>query len=458
MKSKGINVRLLDLIEDYLTGRSQCTVINGEKSETCNITAGVPQGSVLGPLLFIVYIDYITEDLDTEVRMYADDTCIFVDVNDADLSADQLEANLVRITDWASSWFVKFNAAKTVDLNFTRKHANNNPPIRMNNIVITKDNSPHKHLGVILQSNGKWKEHIKDITTRAKRRLDILRSTMHRLDRKTLETLYTSYIRPIIEYGCEVWDSCTLEEKQSLEAIQLEGARIALGAKRGTSHGLIYKEIQWDTLQMRRNRQKLCMLYKMKHGMTPPTLTRLLPDQKSQLSNYNLRDKSNFTTPYSRCDAMKDSFIPVTSSLWNYLPRNIKAAESIEEFKVKLKKHTSNIKPVKPRFYAGNRKYQILLNRIRLQNCDLNENLAEKLIKDSPTCQCGEGPETSEHYLMRCSLYDIHRQSLLTKLNELKITSISVEELVSGIDSLSEDSNTTLLLCVQKFIRLSKRF
>ena len=111
----------------------------------------------------------------------------------------------------------------------------------MKDTLVPKETS-HIHIGIILRSDGKWKEQIHSITIKAKRRLDILRFYMHRLDRKTIECLNIVYIRPILEYAGAVWDNCIQEEKDDLESIQREAARIALGVKRGTSHDFIYSE------------------------------------------------------------------------------------------------------------------------------------------------------------------------------------------------------------------------
>ena len=122
------------------------------------------------------------------------------------------------------------------------------PEIRINDVVIAEVEE-HRHLGIILQRNGKWTSQIKDITSRAHKRVDILRSYMRILDRRSLEKLYMTYVRPILEYCNIIWDNCTKKETDEIEAVQLAAARIVTGGKRGTRHRLLYEETQWKTLE-----------------------------------------------------------------------------------------------------------------------------------------------------------------------------------------------------------------
>ena len=110
----------LNLFHSYLLKRKICTVVDGLKSEICEIEAGVPQGSRLGPLLWIIYIQDIIEDLESECLLFADDTCIFASGEDPAITAEVLNRDLQKIGFWAKKWKVLFNAAKSKDLIFSR--------------------------------------------------------------------------------------------------------------------------------------------------------------------------------------------------------------------------------------------------------------------------------------------------------------------------------------------------
>ena len=314
---------------------------------------------------------------------------------------------------------MKFNLKKTVDLVFSRKRDTDIPPITMDNTIVTKENHPHKHLGLTLQSDGRWKVHIDETCMKAKRRMDIIRSYSQILDRKSIETMYLCYVRPILEYGAEIFDNCTQEEKQKLEDIQLEGARAATGAKRGTSHAELYEATQWETLQVRRTKKKLLQMFKIATGIAPTTLQDIVPIQCKERTNYNLRNKENLTTPSTRTESLKNSFVPATVKASNELPQEIKESDDDKKFKTALSKHLSTTTQVPSWHYTGKRRSQIMLNRIRLVNCDLNENLHSRNLAPSPSCSCGHPIENEKHYLMTCPLFNIQRQEMCQKLHML---------------------------------------
>ena len=121
------------------------------------------------------------------------------------------------------------------------------------------------------------------------------------LDRKSLEVIYISFIRPILEYGDNVWDNCTqYEKRRELDRIQNEAARIVTGATALVSLQSLYDEVGWESLQSRRSNHKLCLFFKMQHDLTPAYLSFLVPPSVSETSRYNLRNADDFTTIHCR--------------------------------------------------------------------------------------------------------------------------------------------------------------
>ena len=132
----GIEGKLKDLFVSYLANRKQIVVVDGVKSNISNINAGVPQGSRLGPLLFIIYINDIIEDLESDILIFADDCTLLTSAEDSNITALTLNRDLIKISSWALRWKVSFNAEKSRDIIFSKKYLNNTIPINLNNTNI----------------------------------------------------------------------------------------------------------------------------------------------------------------------------------------------------------------------------------------------------------------------------------------------------------------------------------
>ena len=148
-----------------LSNRRQRIVLNGLASEWTFITAGVPQGSILGPLLFLVYINDIVNELQAHVRLFADDTSLYIIVENPNNAAVTLNNDLSFISKWGDDWLVNFNTTKNLSMILSLKRDQPlHPPLYMN-VVLVRNTSSHKHLGLTLANNCSWTEHI--ITLRA---------------------------------------------------------------------------------------------------------------------------------------------------------------------------------------------------------------------------------------------------------------------------------------------------
>ena len=164
----GIAGNLLAWFENYLTNRQQRVVINGQTSSWGKVSAGVPQGSVLGPLLFLVYINDVTHAVEhSQVRLFADDTILYLFVDNPVADAIALNKDLANLSDWASEWLVKFSPSKTKTMIMTRKRKKPKHPKLCMAGTVLNDVTAHKHLGVTLANDLTWNEHIEDVATRA---------------------------------------------------------------------------------------------------------------------------------------------------------------------------------------------------------------------------------------------------------------------------------------------------
>ena len=129
----------------------------------------------MGPLLFIIYINDIVNDIDSEIMIFADDTTLLAHGDDPAVTALQLNRDLEKISSWAEKWKVTFNPNKSRDMIFSKKCLNNSPPLILNNVLIERVDT-HKHLGVILKSNLEWTKQVNETCCRANKKLSVLRN------------------------------------------------------------------------------------------------------------------------------------------------------------------------------------------------------------------------------------------------------------------------------------------
>ena len=451
-KLEGIGIRgkLLTWFIDYLSNRIQLVTIKGDQSDYLRIPAGVPQGSVLGPLLFLIYINDITNDVQSNVKLFADDTSMSLSDNDAVVRTDIMNSDLQKINSWAEKWKVKFSEEKTELLNFVRGNNTLLPLTFGDTALHSKEN--HKHLGLILQNNFKWDKHIDSLINKVTMLLSCMKSYKYRLNRKALEIMYKSFILPIFDYADVIWDNCSEQSSNSLENLHLEAIRIIIGAVRGTSHQKLYQESGFCSLKERRRRHKIVYYYKIINGMCPLYLSNLLPPLASEANPYHRRRPLERVVPRCNTEIYRTSFIPSTTNIWNSLPDNLKNSSSLSALKRNL---STDDHIVPPHYYFGNRKEQIIHCRLRISMSDLKNDLHNRHLTDDATCTCGTGLETAEHYLLLCPLFnDVRRNTI----HDLPRDFVQIQTLLNGDNNLNINLNTLIFDAVHKFISESGRF
>ena len=300
-----------------------------------------------------MYINDIVNDIGSNIRLFADDTSLFIIVDDPVTAAGCINADLDRISNWDSTWLVTFNPSKTETSLISRK---------LIHLFLSKT---IKHLGLYFSNDCTWHQHINHITVKAWARINIMRKLKFKLNRKSLETICTAFIRPLIENGDIIWDNCSRYKKQELDKIQNEAARRATGAIRLVSIRALCKEIGWCSLEKRRSIHKLNLFDKMTHNLAPLYISFLVPQSVSNISRYNLRNSNNLQTIDARSTLYYNSFLPSTVRAWNNVNDEVKQSYSLNTFKGFLSKD----KLLVPKhFYVGHREVQVLHTGLRT-NC-----------------------------------------------------------------------------------------
>ena len=452
----GITGNLLQWFQNYLANRKQRVVVNGQSSSWASVLAGVPQGSVLGPLLFLIYINDITSEVQSsEVRLFADDTILYIFIDNPIQSAQALNDDLARISQWAREWLVKFSAPKTKTMTISRKRKRQHaPPLIMNNVTLDEVPS-YKHLGVKISNNLLWNEHIEETVVNAGKCMDILHALKHKLDRSTLEKLYVAFVRSKLEYANIVWDNCSKQLSDLIESVQYRAGKVVSGAIHRTSHELLYKELGWDRLEDRRKKQRLKVLYKIIHGEAPVYLQQVLNEQHGENNRYMLRNEHNIPHFVARTSTFIESFFPQTIQDWNNLPNNIKSSTSLEIFSSKLNHDLYH--PPKW-YYCGSREFSAKHAKLRMLCSNLNDHLYSYInVIDSPACPCGYLRENNKHYLLECNLYNKERADMIAALEGIGFEP-TLNNLLYGHKQYTEDCNIQAFSIIQNYIKDTARF
>ena len=326
LKNLGITGSLHDLLKNYLSDRSQRVVLNGQESDWTHISAGVPQGSVLGPLLFLVYINDLTENISSNIKLFADDASLFTRINNnVNASHERLMRDLEKITAWAYQWKMKFNpdiTKQAIEVVFSCKYAKTkpiHPPLTFNNIPVARRAST-KHLGIILDDRLSFAEHIKEAITKAKKGLALMKFLSNKVSIRVLELTYTMYVRPHLDYGDVIYHNQHTTSMELLEKVQYKAGLIITNCWQGTSRIKLYKELGWESLSQRRAGRRLALYHKILTNKTPPYL------------------KNHIAAPTPRSMRFSNSFFPSCAANWPAIPDSLKNAPSPAAFKYAYKK------------------------------------------------------------------------------------------------------------------------
>ena len=210
---------------------------------------GSAHGSILGPLFFLVYINDLTADLKCNVKLFADDTSLFIVVRETHEAASDMNHDLQLISQWAHDWGMSFNPdpqKQAVELLFSRNRNETDHPVILFNKIPVKTVKEHKHLGIILDSKLLFSAHIKSAISKTRKGIGLLQYLSKYLPRHTLSELYKPYVRPHLDYGdviyhipakiCEFSQNISLSNlMEKLESVQYSAARAVTGTWKGTS-------------------------------------------------------------------------------------------------------------------------------------------------------------------------------------------------------------------------------
>jgi hypothetical protein len=342
----GVRGQALGWIKSFLAGRTQRVVCEGTQSSECDVASGVPQGTVLGPLLFLLYINDMPDVVSSsQTRLFADDALVYRIIDQQQDSA-KLQKDLDALQKWEHKWKMEFNPDKCEVLRISMKRKNiidANYNIHGQQLKIVNQ---AKYLGVTLDSTLSFNAHINNICKKANAtRAFVHRNTKH-CPRQVKVAAYNTLVRPILEYCAPIWDPHKDCQINQIQAVQRRAARSVMkdwttGAPNDPvtpskgSPTAMQRHLKWTPLAERRARSKILLFYKIVNHQIDLTSDIL---QRNSRSTRHNTDKF-FVIP-SRISVYRHSFFPSTIPLWNSLPTAVINSPSIEALRDRLNSQT----------------------------------------------------------------------------------------------------------------------
>ena len=262
----GVKGNTLDWIQSFLIGRTQTVVLDGESSEEVKVTSGVPQGSVLGPLLFLLYINDLPENIQSQVRLFADDTAVYLTVTNMQ-DSQVLQSDLESLQHWERTWDMEFNPGKCQVIQITRSKSPVKSRYFMHNQELESVDAA-KYLGVTISKDLSWNSHISNITSTAYKTLGFVKRNVVTKNKDIKTMAYNSLVRPQVEYASAVWSPYTKENINKIEKVQRRAARwVSNDYSSYSSVTDMLSNLGWRSLENRRTNTRLAMFYKIVYGL-----------------------------------------------------------------------------------------------------------------------------------------------------------------------------------------------
>ena len=336
VRAHRIGGQLFNWIKAWLTDRRQRVVLNGDASDWAEVLSGVPQGSVLGPLLFLIFINDLEEKAVAElVYKFADDTKVAKIVRDENDQAE-LQRTLDELADWAERWGMSFNVQKCKVMHVG--HANKQYEYSMNATVL-ETTTEERDLGVVMSATLKPKAQCAKAARTAQTVLSQIARAFHFRDKNVFLKLYKQYVRPHLEFAAQAWSPWTAQDKEVLEKVQQRAVGMISGLK-AKEYEERLKKLELTTLEERRHQADMAMVYKVLTGRDQVDheewFTRAGEAARATRAG---ADPMNIRIKHGRLDIRRNFFTVRVTELWNMIPSEIKNQRTVDAFKSAYAQH-----------------------------------------------------------------------------------------------------------------------
>ncbi len=327
----------LNWFKSYLTDREQQCLVNGHLSSPRKIKCGVPQGSILGPLLFLMYINDMPDCLKYSIpSLYADDTEIYLSSKNCDDIVIKINLDLENIRKWMLRNKLQIHPTKSkymfIGSAYNIKHKLSANPIFINNVPMPRTEN-YICLGVNIDERLTWEKHIDMICSKVSAGIGAIRRIRPFVSPATLKLIYNAIVQPYFDYCSPLWDNCGIGLRDRLQKFQNRAARVISGATYDVRSVDLIESLGWKNLELRRNYLKSVFMYKILNNHTAPNLRTSFRLNNECENTYDLRNReTDLSLPKPNTDSGKRCFKYNGAVVWNNLPYEAKVAGSLSCF------------------------------------------------------------------------------------------------------------------------------
>ena len=339
VEAYGISGKILNWLRSFLDGRLQRVVVNGQKSDWNTVISGIPQGSILGPILFIIFVNDFSDVVGCTCKLFADDCKLYNEISSR-AEQQQLQEDIDRLCQWSKDWLLKFNIKKCKIVSFgpEKFHADYQMMDDDGTIHQLAREDSEKDLGVLFTNNLNFEKHINNTVNKANTIIGLIKRNFTYMDKSLFLTLYKSLVRSHLDYGNLIYYPNTKKCKQLLENAQRRATRL-VPELRGLAYTERLRELNLPSLDFRRKRFDMIQVFKIIHKIDDIDMNVFFKfADNSGTRSHNLK----LYKPKAKKSIRLNSFGHRTISAWNNLPQDIVNCTTVNCFKSNLDKLWNN--------------------------------------------------------------------------------------------------------------------
>lgn len=337
LKAMGFLGNSFEWIRDFLTGRKQRVVVNGKRSAWTDVTSGIPQGSVLGPILFLTHINTIAENIKSEILLFADDAKLFRRIDSAE-DKKILQDDLKCLENWSRESLLRFHENKCAYLPISNNNVLPATEYTLNDVILNVSNS-EKDLGVWIDNRLDFDRHIVTKVQKANGIIALVRKCFSKITLETFNTIYKSIIRPHLEYCNQVWHPYMRKHVNLIENVQRRATRL-VSQLRDLDYESRLRELNLPTLAYRRKRGTMIEMFKLTNQLYNSNASDRLFELNPRISRGN---QTKVVTKMGRLQSRRNCFTVRAATDWNNLPEEVTSSPTLNIFKRRLDRHWAHL-------------------------------------------------------------------------------------------------------------------